>query len=187
MKKNDASLLSLFFSFAKVGVFTIGGGYAMLPMLQREIVNNKHYATEEDVMNYFAIGQCTPGIIAVNTATFIGYKKRGVPGGIAATLGVVFPSFIIITLLASVISVFQSNIYFIKAFNGVRVSVCALITLSLYKMAKKSIKSFETLIFALLALCFELFLPVTPIIIVIASIIYALVVFALFKNKGAEK
>ena len=99
--------LELFLTFAKVGVMTFGGGYAMLPILQREVVDNKKWATEEEIMDYFAIGQCTPGIIAVNTATFIGQKYKGVLGGIIATLGVAFPSLIIISLLAGIIEAFS--------------------------------------------------------------------------------
>ena len=88
-------LWELFITFAKVGVMTFGGGYAMLPILQREVVENKKWASEEELVDYFAIGQCTPGVIAVNTATFVGQKRRGVAGGILATLGVVFPSLVI--------------------------------------------------------------------------------------------
>ena len=87
--------LDLFLTFAKVGVCTFGGGYAMLPILQREVVEKKGWATDEELTDYFAVGQCTPGIIAVNTATFIGYKHRGIPGGVLTTLGVVFPSLVI--------------------------------------------------------------------------------------------
>ena len=93
-------LLELFLTFAKIGVMTFGGGMAMLPILEREVVQNKHWATEEELVDYFAIGQCTPGIIAVNTATFVGQKRKGAMGGITATLGVVFPSLVIITILA---------------------------------------------------------------------------------------
>ena len=100
-------LLELFLTFAKVGVMTFGGGMAMLPILQREVVENKGWATDEELTDYFAIGQCTPGIIAVNTATFIGQKQKGVWGGIVATLGVVFPSLIIITVLAGLITSFS--------------------------------------------------------------------------------
>lgn len=99
-------LLTLFLTFAKVGVMTFGGGYAMLPILQREVVENKGWATDEELTDYFAIGQCTPGVIAVNTATFIGQKRRGILGGIVATLGVVFPSLVIIAALAGVITTF---------------------------------------------------------------------------------
>ena len=99
-------LLTLFLTFAKVGVMTFGGGYAMLPILQREIVENRKWATDEELTDYFAIGQCTPGVIAVNTATFIGRRQKGILGGIAATLGVVFPSLIIISILAGLIANF---------------------------------------------------------------------------------
>ena len=93
-------LLDMFLTFARIGGFTFGGGYAMLPMLQKEVVNGRHWATDEELMDYYAIGQCTPGIIAVNTATFVGYKNRGIPGAIAATLGVIAPSLVIIMIIA---------------------------------------------------------------------------------------
>ena len=99
-------LWTLFWTFAKMGVMTFGGGMAMLPILQREVVENKHWATEEELTDYYAIGQCTPGIIAVNTATFIGQKYKGIAGGIVATLGVVFPSLVIISILAGLINNF---------------------------------------------------------------------------------
>ena len=99
-------LLDLFFTFARIGGLTFGGGYAMLPMLQKEVVERRGWATNEELMDYYAIGQCTPGIIAVNTATFIGNKTRGVVGGVVATLGVVFPSLVIITIIAAFISNF---------------------------------------------------------------------------------
>ena len=99
-------LLDMFLTFARIGGFTFGGGYAMLPMLQKEVVNGRHWATDEELMDYYAIGQCTPGIIAVNTATFVGYKNRGIPGAIAATLGVIAPSLIIIMIIAAFISNF---------------------------------------------------------------------------------
>ena len=112
-------LLTLFGIFSKIGVMTFGGGYAMLPILQREIVDNRHWATEEELMDYFAIGQCTPGVIAVNTATFIGQKRKGIIGGIVATLGVVFPSLVIISLLAGVIEAFSHIALVQHAFGGI--------------------------------------------------------------------
>ena len=99
-------LFNLFISFFKIGIMTFGGGYAMLPMLENEIVTRNKWATMEEIMDYFAIGQCTPGVIAVNTATFVGYKKKKIIGGIVATLGVITPSIIIICLLAGVIDAF---------------------------------------------------------------------------------
>lgn len=98
--------LKLFFTFAKIGCFTFGGGYAMLPLLQREIVEKNSWAEEEELMDYFAIGQCTPGIIAVNTATFIGYKRKGIIGGIFATHWTYIPSLVIITIIAAFIRSF---------------------------------------------------------------------------------
>ena len=118
-------LLTLFLTFAKVGVMTFGGGYAMLPILQREVVENKGWTTDEELTDYFAIGQCTPGVIAVNTATFIGQKRRGILGGIVATLGVVFPSLVIIAALAGVIDAFSHLAWVQHAFAGIRVCVCA--------------------------------------------------------------
>ena len=146
-------LVDLFVTFSKVGVMTFGGGYAMLPILQREVVDNKGWATEEELMDYFAIGQCTPGIIAVNTATFIGQKCRGVAGGILATLGVVFPSLIIISLLAGVITAFSHLAWVQHAFGGIRICVCVLILNAVVKLYKKAVVDKVTLaIFAVVAL-----------------------------------
>lgn len=164
-------LLDMFLSFAKVGVMTFGGGYAMLPILQREIVDNKGWATEEELMDYFAIGQCTPGIIAVNTATFIGQKHKGIAGGIFATLGVVFPSLIIISLLAGVIEAFSHIIWVQNAFGGVRVCVCVLIFNAVMKLLKKAvIDKFTFAIFAIVTLG-SIFTPLSPVVFVIVAAI----------------
>ena len=134
-----AGFRDLFFTFARIGVCTFGGGYAMLPLLQREVVEKKRWCSEEELADYFAIGQSTPGVIAVNTATFVGQKLRGVPGGIAATLGVVAPSVAIIMVLAAFIQGFADNPYVIHAFNGIRACVCALILSSVIKLGKKAL------------------------------------------------
>ena len=119
-------LLSLFVSFAKVGVMTFGGGYAMIPILEREVVDNHGWVSREEMMDYYAVGQCTPGVIAVNTATFIGYKIAGVPGGIVATLGVVFPSVVIISIIAGILTTFADIPAVKSAFAAIRVCVCVL-------------------------------------------------------------
>ena len=134
-------LWDLFVTFARIGGFTFGGGYAMLPMLQKEVVEARHWATEEELVDYFAIGQCTPGIIAVNTATFIGYKLRGVIGGIVATLGVIAPSMVIITIIAAFIKGFADIPAVGHAFAGVRACVCVLIFNAVVKLGKKSLVS----------------------------------------------
>ena len=132
-------LVNLFMVFFRIGAFTFGGGYAMLPMLQREVVEKYHWATEDELMDYFAIGQCTPGIIAINTATFVGYKNRGVIGAVAATLGMVTPSIIIITLIAAFLTNFADLAVVKHAFNGIRACVCVLIFNAVVKLAKKSV------------------------------------------------
>ena len=118
-------LWDLFLTFFKMGAVTFGGGYAMLPILQREVAENKKWSTEEELMDYFAIGQCTPGMIAVNVATFVGYKQKGFSGGLAATLGVITPSMLIITAIAIFLSSFAANPFVIHAFAGIRVCVSA--------------------------------------------------------------
>ena len=141
--------LDLFLTFARVGVCTFGGGYAMLPILQREVVDNKGWATEEQLADYYAIGQCTPGIIAVNTATFVGRTQRGTTGGVIATLGVVFPSVVIILLIAAFLQNFAHLPVVIHAFAGVRACVCALILTSVLKLRKTTVVDLPTgLIFA---------------------------------------
>ena len=134
-------LADLFLTFARIGGFTFGGGYAMLPMLQKEVVEARHWATEDELMDYYAIGQCTPGIIAVNTATFIGYKQRGILGGIAATLGVIAPSMVIITVIAAFIKGFADIPAVAQAFAGIRACVCVLIFNAVVRLGKKSLIS----------------------------------------------
>lgn len=131
--------LDLFLTFARVGVCTFGGGYAMLPILQREIVEKKEWTTEAELTDYFAIGQCTPGVIAVNTATFVGQKQKSIPGGIVATLGLVFPSIVIILVIAAFLQNFADLPVVIHAFAGVRACVCALILSSVLKLRKSSL------------------------------------------------
>ena len=137
-------LIDLFLTFARIGVCTFGGGYAMLPILQRELVENKKWATETELADYYAVGQCTPGVIAVNTATFVGSSQGGVLGGIIATLGVVFPSAVIILAIAAFLSNFMHLEFVSHAFNGVRAGVVALILSSVIKLFKGAVKDWPT-------------------------------------------
>jgi len=132
--------LDLFLTFARIGACTFGGGYAMLPILQREVVEKKGWCTEEELADYFAIGQCTPGVIAVNTATFVGAKQKGRNGGITATLGMVFPSIVIITVIAAFLRSFAHIAAVQHAFAGVRAAVVALIASSVLKLGKTTVK-----------------------------------------------
>ncbi len=162
-------LWQLFIIFARIGGFTFGGGYAMLPMLQRELVDNKKWVTEEELLNYYAISQCTPGIIAVNTATFVGSKRRGLLGGIAATLGVIFPSLIIIMLIAALLQNFAEFKVVQNAFVGIRACVCALILDSVIKLGKKAIKDIPTVVVATVAFLLVAFFDISPIIVVLIA------------------
>lgn len=162
-------LLDMFLTFAKVGVMTFGGGYAMLPILQREVVDKKGWATEEELMDYFAIGQCTPGIIAVNTATFIGQKNKGILGGIIATLGVVFPSLVILSILAGVIEAFSHLVWVQNAFGGIRVCVCVLILNAVSKLYKKAVIDKITFCIFLLVALGSFFTPLSPVVFVVLA------------------
>jgi len=181
------SLLDLFLAFAKVGIMTFGGGYAMLPVLQREIVEKRKWAEDEELSDYFAIGQCTPGVIAVNVATFIGNKRRGTMGGIAATLGVVFPSLVIISLLAGVIQYYAGLAAVRNAFAGIRVCVCVLIFNSVIKLGKKAIVDRWTMGIYALVLLLSLTLDCSPVWFVLLAALLGIVLRALAQRGGGEK
>ena len=176
-------LVDMFLTFAKVGVMTFGGGYAMLPILQREVVENKGWATEEELMDYFAIGQCTPGVIAVNTATFIGQKLKGIPGAIFATIGVVFPSLVIISLLAGVIEAFSHLVWVQNAFGGIRVCVCVLIANAVVKLYKKAVVDKVTLAIFLLVTLGSTLIDVSPVVFVLAAAVAGIAI----KSLGGKK
>lgn len=168
-------LWELFITFAKMGVMTFGGGMAMLPILEREVVRNKHWATEEKLVDYYAIGQCTPGIIAVNTATFVGQKQRGALGGIVATLGVVFPSLVIITLLAGLITNFSHLAWVQNAFAGIQVCVCVLIFNAVTKLLKKSVVDPPTAVIFVLVTAGGIFLSLSPVWFVLLAALVGIV------------
>ena len=181
-------LLKLYKAFFMIGAFTFGGGYAMLPMLEKEIVNKNKWATMEEISNFFAIGQCTPGIIAVNTATFVGYKQKKDIGGIVATLGVVSPSIIIILALAGILEqIFKYQIVK-SAFAGISVAVCALLVQALLKLAKSGIKDTYTTIVAIISAVVSVFLKLSPILIVVVTALITIVYkFIVDKKRGGAK
>ena len=162
-------LLDLFLTFARIGGLTLGGGYAMLPILQKEVVEKRGWATEEELMDYYAIGQCTPGIIAVNTATFVGQRTGGVIGGIVATLGVVFPSLIIISVIAAFIQNFADLAIVQNAFAGIRVCVCVLIFNAVLKLWKKSVVDKITLVIFLAVMLGSILTDLSPILFVLMA------------------
>ena len=162
-------LWDLYLTWFKMGLFTFGGGYAMLPMIQKEVIDKHHWATEEEIMNYYAIGQCTPGIIAVNTATFVGYYLKGVVGGVIATLGVISPSVIIITVIAALISNFMEIEMVKHALLGINVAVCALMIKSISGLWKKSIQNIGSFTVFAIALLLSVLTDISTVYLVILS------------------
>ena len=162
-------LIDLFFTFSRVGLLTFGGGYAMLPILQKEVVETKKWATEEEMIDYFAIGQTTPGIIAVNTATFVGHKQHGVLGGIVATLGLVFPSYIIITIIAMFMRNFSDSVILQNAFAGIRVSVYVLILSAVLELWKSSVVDKIGLLIFLFVFTLSIFTNWSPAVFVVLA------------------
>ena len=180
-------LFELFLAFARIGGLTFGGGYAMLPMLQREAVEKKGWVTEEELMDYYAVGQCIPGVIAVNTAVFIGTKAKGLAGAIAASLGVISPSIVIIVAIAAFIQSFSELPIVQNAFAGIRVGVCVLILSAVLKLFKKAIVDKFTLGLFAVVFLLSIFTDISPIVFVIVSAIAGIVVHALSIKGGKAK
>lgn len=180
-------LLELYKSFFKIGILTFGGGMAMLPMLQSEVVEKQKWATEEELLNYFAVGQCTPGIIAVNTATFIGYKKRKALGGAVATLGVISPSLIIIMIIAAFLGNISNYKVVQDALWGIRIGASALIVSSIIKLLKSGVKDIFGLIIFFVALTVTGVFGVSSVFVVIAAIIAGNVYRMIADRKGGQK
>jgi len=178
------NILELFVSFFKMGLFTFGGGYAMLPMLQREVVEKHKWVTEDRILDYYAIGQCTPGVIAVNTATFVGVAVAGFWGGVVSTCAVVLPSLLIITLISTVLEAFSSIAIVAHALAGVRVAVAVLVIAAAAKLFRKGVKGVLGYVIFLLSLLLLLFFDVSPIWIVLGAGVIGVVQSL---RKGAEK
>lgn len=161
------TLLELYLTFFKMGLFTFGGGYAMLPLLEREVVDKKGWASHEEILDFYAIGQSTPGIIAINTSTFCGYKVGGNIGGIVASLGFISPSIIIISIIAKFLQSFSHLAIIQHAFAGIRVAVCALVFYSVLKMIKKDANTGLKFMVFILTFVAIGFLSISPIVVVI--------------------
>lgn len=169
MKDKAKKLWTLFITFAKIGAFTFGGGMAMLAILQDEIAEKKKWATQDEMLDYYAIAQCTPGVIAVNTATFIGTKQAGVIGGIIATLGVVFPSVVIITIIAAFLSNFLEYEIVQHILAGVRVAVAVVIINAVISLGKNALADKICIAIAAVSLVLSLMFSFSPIYTVIAA------------------
>ncbi|MCI8597154.1 MAG: chromate transporter [Lachnospiraceae bacterium] len=168
-------LWQLFAVFFRIGGLTFGGGLTMLPLLKYELVQKNNWISEEDLIDCYAIGQCTPGIIAVNTATFVGYKRKGIPGGIMATLGMVSPSLIIVSIIASFFQALMDNIWFQHAVMGIKGVVCALMLNTVITLAKKSLVNFLCVAVCIIAFLLAQLTPVPTIAIVVAAGIFGVI------------
>ena len=177
-------LLNIYWTFAKMGACCFGGGYAMLSLLQRIIVEQYHWATEEELMDYYAIGQCTPGVIAVNTSTFIGHKLAGIPGSLAASLGFISPSILIITVIAAFLESFASNVYVAHALAGIRVCVCVLILDAVLKLGKKSIKDPVSWTIFLITAALAFFTDISTVALVLGAGIVGYILYVVRRAKA---
>lgn len=175
MKRSGKVLWQVFSSFFKIGAFTFGGGYAMIPLIQNEAVEKKHWVTDDDILEVVAIAESTPGPIAINSATFVGYKAAGVLGSVCATLGVVLPSFVIILVLSFVLRQFQSIQAVQYAFNGIRAGVLALLVKALWTMYKKSPKGWVSYVVIGASFVLTTFFPVNVIFVLIGCGVFGLV------------
>lgn len=170
------SLKDLFLLFFKIGLFTFGGGYAMLPLLKDELVVKRRLLSEDELLDLYAIGQCTPGIIAINVATFIGYRQARLKGAVAATLGMVFPSLLIITLIAMVLKQYMYNRYVTYAFAGIRIGVVALIASVLVDLWRKNIRNYADGTVFVLAVALLGVFSLSAVWVVIAAAVSALLI-----------
>lgn len=177
-------LFQLFVTFMRIGGLTFGGGYAMLPMLEKEAVERRGWISNNELLDYYAVAQCTPGIIASNTAALIGYKVKGAVGAVAASLGVVFPSYVIITIIAAFISNFTDLVVVQNALAGVQVCVAALILSAIVKLWKNSIVDKLTFILFLITCVAMILTSLSPIVAVVVMAVVGIIANAIRRKKA---
>jgi chromate transporter len=181
------TLLELYWIFFKVGLFTFGGGYTMLPILQKEFVEKKKWLDTENIIDYYTLSQCTPGIIAVNVSTYIGFKKKSYLGGIFSALGVITPSIIIITIIATILTNFLHIEAVGHAFAGIRVAVAALVIVTILDMYKKSVIDWLCIILFIASFILSVFTSISPVFIVLGSAITGLVLGTRMQERKERK
>ena len=186
MKHDYRRLWSLFCTFFKIGAFTFGGGYAMIPLIQKETVEKKGWITDDDILEIIAIAESTPGPIAINSATFVGYRACGVLGSVCATLGVVLPSFVIILLISFVLRQFQELKAVQYAFYGIRAGVLALLVKSLWSMYKKSPKGWASYVVMAGAFVLTAFLDINVLFVIIGCAVFGLVTSMIFERRARK-
>lgn len=186
MQSKWKTLWSLFCTFFKIGGFTFGGGYAMIPLIQKEAVENKQWVTDDDILEIIAIAESTPGPIAINSATFVGYRTCGVLGAACATLGVVLPSFVLILLISFVLEQFQAIKAVQYAFNGIRAGVLALLFKALWGMYKKSPKGWAAYVIMGAAFVLTAFVKINVLIVIVFCAVFGLVTALMAERRAKE-
>lgn len=183
INNSTKKLFEIFITFFKIGAFTFGGGYAMIPLIEREVVHNKGWVSTTEIIDFFAICESIPGAIAINSATLIGYKTAGKKGALAAAAGVILPSFLTITIIAAFFTKFQDNPIVKAAFTGIRAAVVALIALAAIKIGKASIKDITGFIITLVAVILVAFLNIHAIFVIIGGALFGLAMYAFFPER----
>jgi chromate transporter len=178
MTENEISLAGLFITFVKIGAMTFGGGIAMLPIIERELTQKKRLMAINELMDFYSVAQATPGVIAVNVAALVGYKKYGFKGALAATFGIVLPSFVIIILIAAFLNAFMEAAIIARVFAALRICIAALVINAVIPFFKRGIKNTFTLLLFILTFCAFYFLKISPALIV-AFCAMAYILFAL--------
>lgn len=176
-KPDHPTLLELFFVFARMSMITIGGGYVMFPLLKRDVVDSKGWIATGELIDCYALGQSVPGIIAMNTATLIGYRKRGIPGAIAAAAGMAAPSLVVIIMIAAFLTQYFDNAWVQKAFAGVRASVVAMIVMAVWQVGRKSVNSVIKGILAVGSFLAIVALNGSPVLLIVAGGLLGLLLF----------
>lgn len=177
-------LLQLYLTFVRIGLVNFGGGYAMLPLLERELVNDRGWCTTDELMDYFAIGQCTPGLIALNVSTFIGNKRKGILGGVICTLGFVTCPILIILTIAMFLTNFADLPVVKNAFAGIRVCVCVLILQAVLRLWSKAVIDVTSFILYLVIFALAAFSGVLPVSVPTFALVIAAGVFGVFFGKA---
>ena len=167
--------IKLFFLFSKIGLFSIGGGYVMLPMMRRELVEKRGWLSDQELLDYYALSQAVPGIIATNTSTFVGFRRAGIAGAFSATAGMIFPSLVVIIAIAVFFTSMQENVFVQKAFTGIRIAVAALLVITVKDLYEKSVHSILSGILVFTAFALIVFAGVSPVPVVLAGVICALI------------
>ena len=185
--QNMKELFDLYYAFLRIGLVNFGGGYAMLPLLERDLAEKRGWVTVDELMDYFAIGQCTPGLIALNVATFIGNKRKGIVGGIVATLGFLTCPIVIILLIAMFLTNFAELPIVKNAFAGIRVCVCVLILQAILKLWGKSVIDVTTFVIYLIIFLLMVFSALLPVSIPAFTMVIAAAVFGVFFGKEGKK